>query len=190
MEQALYTIFWDDGFLTNHGSGNDWSGLPLLELIAKGHAEFCGNLVAWAAELPKFYDHHGNAHDGKPWTALRAESIAAGRVIELVDGKYVPRGVPVEEKKEEPLTLGALLRQAMASNAPSPTPTLDKLENEAEPQRAPMPHFNQRTDFDPFDGFAVSSNVEVAESRIPVHPLAQLRSMSHMLGNGIRDEVR
>jgi hypothetical protein len=47
--------------------------------------------VAWASELT-----HGYA-GRKTVDGLRAESLAAGRTIELVDGKYVARGV-AEEK--------------------------------------------------------------------------------------------
>jgi hypothetical protein len=107
MSEAQYTVFCDE-------EGSDWQGLfgsptsgtHSLESLIVYAAEFRGYHreryapVAWVEYDPS---HCGIGHEG--CRALRAESIAAGRLIELVDGKYVARGM---------------------------TPTLDKLEAESE----------------------------------------------------------
>ena len=84
-----FTVFWPYGFQENSGApcNGDFSGAPLAKMIALSVNEFCSCPIAWAPEWP---DGYGGE---KPWEVLRDESIAAGRIIELVDGKYIPRGV-------------------------------------------------------------------------------------------------
>jgi hypothetical protein len=93
MEQTKYTVFYQGGFLTD---GN--CGCHALEDFLT--AEVIGGMppVAWA---PVCYWDWARENPGRDCDVLRAESIAAGRTIELIDGKYVPRGVPVEDKPTE-----------------------------------------------------------------------------------------
>jgi hypothetical protein len=65
---------------------------------------------------------------------LAANSIAAGRTIELVDGKYVPRGVPVEDKPAE--NLGELLRRALNPGPSHSTPATQAKQDE--PSKTPL----------------------------------------------------
>lgn len=71
-------------FATNNGDTRPQTVAGLIEFVVGKSAI----PVAWAAEWPIA---DGGERDKE---ILRAESIAAGRVIELVDGRYVARGVP------------------------------------------------------------------------------------------------
>jgi hypothetical protein len=89
--QTKYTVFCEDGYWPA-GEGDvpgDLSGA--IEYAVNEEDGYPP--IAWAAEPVNNYG--GTKH----WAVLRAESIAAGRTIELIDGKYVPRGVPVEAPK-------------------------------------------------------------------------------------------
>jgi hypothetical protein len=89
--QTKYTVFCEDGYWPA-GEGDvpgDLSGA--IEYAVNEEDGYPP--IAWAAEPVNNYG--GTKH----WAVLRAESIAAGRTIEMVDGKYVPRGVPVEAPK-------------------------------------------------------------------------------------------
>jgi hypothetical protein len=128
--------------------------------------------VAWAAELTHGYT------GSKTVDGLRAESIAAGRLIELVDGKYVARGVAAEEEPAK--SIGALIREQQQVKAGEPIGDdydegdegWDSIApNPYEPKRAPL-DWNKPVPFNNFDGFKVSSNVEVAEGRSSKHPLS------------------
>lgn len=56
--------------------------------------------------------------------------------LEAMKGRYGTRGVPVETKPAA--TLGDQLRKVLERDKPSPTPTLYKLENEAEKKEEPQ----------------------------------------------------
>jgi hypothetical protein len=100
METPKFTIFarWAPG--TPHDGADCWfppygseaSLQERIEHVCHYHGRGTFIPVAWAL--------NESDEDGlhRP---LRAESIAAGRTIELIDGKYVPRGVPVEDKPTE-----------------------------------------------------------------------------------------
>lgn len=83
---------------------------------AESLSDFLRTLAEWTVESGFVYDVWVQ---GGPWgpdgrkTREQSidESIAAGRVIELVDGVYVARGVEEEAKPVE--SLGALLRRAL-----------------------------------------------------------------------------
>jgi hypothetical protein len=95
METPKFTIFarWAPG--TPHDGADCWfppygseaSLQERIEHVCHYHGRGTFIPVAWAL--------NESDEDGlhRP---LRAESIAAGRTIELIDGRYVPRGVPVE----------------------------------------------------------------------------------------------
>jgi hypothetical protein len=90
---TMYTVFYEGGFLTD---GN--CGCHALDDFLT--AEVIGGMppVAWA---PVCYWDWARENPGRDCDVLRAESIAAGRTIEMIDGRYVPRGVPVEDKPAE-----------------------------------------------------------------------------------------
>jgi hypothetical protein len=139
MEQTKYTVFYQGGFLTD---GN--CGCHALEDFLT--AEVIGGMppVAWA---PVCYWDWARENPGRDCDVLRAESIAAGRTIELIDGKYVPRGVPVEDKPAKQDT-DALFRavQHLAALVPRTTqPTKERTR--------PALDWNKPTPFDAFGGF-------------------------------------
>jgi hypothetical protein len=92
--QGKFTVF-GDAPLFAACNVNVNSHLTLDGLIADW--AHCG-LTAWAPEL---IEKFGGT---KSVDTLRAESIAAGRTIELVDGKYIPRGL--EDKPTTEPTAG------------------------------------------------------------------------------------
>jgi hypothetical protein len=90
MTETKFTVFCMDGYWPA-GKGKVPADLfGAIEYAVSEDADYPP--VAWAAEP---VSEHGGT---KRWVELRAESLAAGRTIELIDGKYVPRGVPVEDK--------------------------------------------------------------------------------------------
>jgi hypothetical protein len=100
---------------------------------------------------------------------LRAESIAAGRLIELVDGKYVARGVPAEEVKEASSADKLIYEAITQAYFASKTPALDKLANTAEPQRERLT-WAAATPFDPWKDYEVTSHTNEARKQ-PLSPL-------------------
>jgi hypothetical protein len=136
--QTKYTVFCEDGYWPA-GEGDvpgDLSGA--IEYAVNEEDGYPP--IAWAAEPVNNYG--GTKH----WAVLRAESIAAGRTIELVDGRYVPRGVPVEDKPAK--SIGAILRAKLYDDGrklasdPSAIRDRDHIHVAA---KAP--------DFDPWKGF-------------------------------------
>jgi hypothetical protein len=87
-DKPRFTVFFGSGFLCS-GTGHGDSLEALVDLGEEGFTP-----LAWAPEVPFIY---GGSKFG---AQIRAESIAAGRVIKLIDGKYVPFGVAAEEKEE------------------------------------------------------------------------------------------
>jgi hypothetical protein len=85
-----FTVFYQGGFLTDGNCGCHALEDFLTETVVGGMPP-----IAWA---PVCYWDWARQNPGRDCDELRAESIAAGRTIELIDGKYVPRGVPVEDK--------------------------------------------------------------------------------------------
>jgi hypothetical protein len=130
MKEAEFTVFFSGGFLTSGDCGRH----TLQELIQAD----AGKPLAWA---PVFF-----WGCGKQASELKAESIAAGRTIELIDGRYVPRGVPVEDKPAK--SIGAILRAKLYDDgrklASDPSAIRDR-EHIHVAAKAP--------DFDPWKGF-------------------------------------
>jgi hypothetical protein len=139
MEQTKYTVFYQGGFLTD---GN--CGCHALEDFLT--AEVIGGMppVAWA---PVCYWDWARENPGRDCGVLRAESIAAGRTIELIDGRYVPRGVPVEDKPAE--TLGDLLRQVLDRGVTLPGATPQSTKERTRPALT----WADSKPFDAFGGF-------------------------------------
>lgn len=142
----VFTVFFDDGGYQDTATDQgEFAGVGLQELIDMSAARWrnCAP-IAWA---PSLLD--------QALSTLFSESLAAGRTIQFVDGRYVARGVELKPTQ----TLGDLLRKA-GQGLPSKTPTLDKLENGRDPKRAPLPYFAERTPFDPFKGFVCVSSTQ------------------------------
>jgi hypothetical protein len=93
MTETKFTVFYEGGFLTDGNCGCHALEDFLTETVVGGMPP-----IAWA---PVCYWDWARENPGRDCDELRAESIAAGRTIELIDGKYVPRGVPVEDKPAE-----------------------------------------------------------------------------------------
>lgn len=76
-ETTKYALFWNGGWQPNE---DELADLSFAEFLAECATEF-GPPIAWAAEWP--------ARRGGSWDCerLRAESIAAGRRIDRIDGK-------------------------------------------------------------------------------------------------------
>jgi hypothetical protein len=110
METQTYTIFarWADG--TTHAGSECWFPPYSQRASLEDRIEYVRSFNGGGAFIPIAW-----AVSDKETPSLRkpllAESIAAGRTIEQIDGRYVPRGVPVEDKPAE--TLGDLLRQVL-----------------------------------------------------------------------------
>jgi hypothetical protein len=150
--QTKYTVFCEDGYWPA-GEGDvpgDLSGA--IEYAVNEEDGYPP--IAWAAEPVNNYG--GTKH----WAVLRAESIAAGRTIEMVDGKYVPRGVPVEDKPTVASPGDQLIYDAMAAaylsakgfaeiqakSAATPQPTKERT-------RPALTWADPAPDFDPWKGF-------------------------------------
>jgi hypothetical protein len=101
MKEAEFTVFFSGGFLTSGDCGRH----TLQELIQAD----AGKPLAWA---PVFF-----WGCGKQASELKAESIAAGRTIELIDGRYVPRGVPVEDKPAKDPMAGKSVADVLTATA-------------------------------------------------------------------------
>jgi hypothetical protein len=86
MTETKFLVFTECGGYQNSDPDVGHSVEEIACWLAKeGHVP-----VAWC---------EGEAMGGSTWLEdCRAESIAAGRTIEQIDGRYVPRGVPVEDK--------------------------------------------------------------------------------------------
>jgi hypothetical protein len=105
---------------------------------------------------------------------LRTESIAAGRLIDCVDGKYIPRipSCPADATEQAEID-AAKCQPAHVSHV--------------EPERAELPYFRQRTKFDPFGpGYevfsdAVSSGFMPAQPKAPLHPLQKMNEGGNAL---------
>jgi hypothetical protein len=103
---TMYTVFYEGGFLTDGNCGCHALEDFLTETVIGGMPP-----IAWA---PVCYWDWARENPGRDCDVLRAESIAAGRTIELIDDRYVPRGVPVEDKPAK--SIGAILRERMAGH--------------------------------------------------------------------------
>jgi hypothetical protein len=152
-----YTVFVDEvGSTDGYWPGEE--GCSLGEVIqavtAASHIRLIP--IAWVAEAVSW---------SKDWRLLKDESIAAGRLIDCINGKYIPRipSLPadateqaeIDAAKCQPAHVEPLVQDAIrATYEASKTP---------EPKRAKLPHFNQRTRFNPFKGFKVTYEGEGTE---------------------------
>ena len=169
-----YTVFSEHGFQNTDYDG--WRGLTLEQTIDRAANELGMKLIAWAPEGVLGYEGKKNP------PTLRAESIAAGRLIEKVDGKYVARGM---EEDKPALTLGAILRQALERQPtikPAPAPDL-------EPKREPL-DWNKSTPFDPFKGYEVRSVNEWRTPHTHSHPLQKMAEGKEGFGSAALLKVR
>jgi hypothetical protein len=138
MEQTKYTVFYQGGFLTDGNCGCHALEDFLTETVVRGMPP-----IAWA---PVCYWDWARENPGRDCDELRAESIAAGRTIEMIDNQWVPRGVPVEDKPAK--SIGAILREKLYDDGrklasdPSAIRDRDHIHVAA---KAP--------DFDPWKGF-------------------------------------
>jgi hypothetical protein len=104
---------------------------------------------------------------------LHSESIAAGRLIDCIDGKYIPR-MPADADEQREIDAHRT-QPAHVSHC--------------EPERAPLPHFNQRTKFDPFGpdfkvySDAASSGFAGSVPRAPAHPLQRMNDGTALCGS-------
>ncbi len=97
--EAHYTVFakWNDGsdrhgkqcYFPTFKNEKAQTITERIEYVRNYFGKDSFLPVAWTIEHVGYGD----------FERLMAESIAAGRAIELIDGKYVPRGVPVEAPK-------------------------------------------------------------------------------------------
>lgn len=124
--QTKFTVFYDSAstYLT---SANPIRPQTLEDLIADAASDG-STPTRWAPAAP---DYWGGTH-----TEEQLFEESAGRLIELVDGKYVPRGVD---------------GNGGGSSCITKTPTLDKLANTAEPKRPALTWADTKP-FDPFKG--------------------------------------
>jgi hypothetical protein len=155
--QTKYTVFLNrDGeaysFLISGQCGTKEDD---LQALIDGAVAADLDVVAWAPGVPECYG------GDKSTEALRADSIAAGRTIELVDGKYVARGVAAEEQPAK--SLGALIREQQQGKASEPIGDdydegdegWDSIApNPYEPKRAPL-DWNKSKPFNNFPGYSV-----------------------------------
>jgi hypothetical protein len=91
MTETKFTVFYEGGFLTDGNCGCHALEDFLTETVVGGMPP-----IAWA---PVCYWDWARENPGRDCDELRAESIAAGRTIEMIDNQWVPRGVPVEAPK-------------------------------------------------------------------------------------------
>jgi hypothetical protein len=132
-----FSLFWKDGWQPNDEP--EYEGLSLEEFVQAATNEF-GAPFAWAARFPVDYTGSGRS----AWESLRAESIAAGRLIDCIDGKYIPRipSLPADATEQAEID-AAKCQPAHVSHV--------------EPERKPL-DWNKSTPFDSFGpGFVVTS---------------------------------
>jgi hypothetical protein len=119
--QTKFTVFYQGGFLTDGNCGCHALEDFLTETVVGGMPP-----IAWA---PVCYWDWAREKPGRDCDELRAESIAAGRTIELIDGKYVPRGVPVEDKpayERERVSEHKTIVKRVPRPAATPQPTKER----------------------------------------------------------------
>jgi hypothetical protein len=166
-DKPEYTVFYSTGFLCTGGRDGD----TLEELVALGDKNFVPEV--WSPEVPVILGGSKFA-----WQ-LREESIAAGRVIKLIDGKYVPFGldaVPVEEKEE-----GVFLAGPDATFKEVVEALIDLHAEMAEPKRAPL-DWNKSTPFDPFKGYVVKSDTgHIEHTPSPLTLSTDMEPASHQV---------
>lgn len=191
MEQAKYTVFCQDGGYQD--SDPEEVGCKLEEIIDwLANNGYSSPPVAW---------QHGLLR--RESSVARAEAIAAGRTIELVDGKYIPRGFPVEEKKEELSGLAGLIRAQEECAVDEPTSYAEAIRQEramyeptSEPTR-PALDWNKPTPFDAFKDYRVYSDpvssgfvspvaiTAPLSTALPANPaLSRMAGASHLFGSG------
>lgn len=112
-----YTVLRQTGFLDVTAESLDGC-MRQAQIFYEGN-RFPEPPIAWAPERELAYG------GTKVWGRLLAESIAAGRLIELVDGKYVARGsmTPTLDKLEasiHPADLAMRMRDLKAGFKPKP----------------------------------------------------------------------
>lgn len=167
--QTKFTVFTADGCYYGNYSRHV-QGAALQQVIDVGVHEFGDPYVAWAPEWPVFYGGTKMAEQ------LHAESIAAGRTITLIDGKYVPQGVEAGKPIEEAMQgVNAFFKAKALSDAPA--------DRQEQPERlfAPLPKPEPKADR--WAGFIVHKDNSPRLPEVEQHKLASLGSMSHQLGS-------
>jgi hypothetical protein len=163
-DKPRFTVFFGSGFLCS-GTGHGDSLEALVDLGEEGFTP-----LAWAPEVPFIY---GGSKFG---AQIRAESIAAGRVIKLIDGKYVPFGVAAEEKED-----GVFLAGPDATFKEVVEALIDLHAEMAEPKRAPL-DWNKSTPFDPFKGYVVKSDTgHIEHTPSPLTLSTDMEPASHQV---------
>lgn len=139
-----FTALRDDGKRICHYSTQACSPEDLMRQVTNFYCDgWAGEvtLIAWAEEAVA--ERGGQLE----CDALCAESIAAGRLIELVDGRWVARGVPGEDKAvapqatTEPASEWDLIGAAAKAMAEAIDPNAKMIERDgpARPKPAPAP---------------------------------------------------
>jgi hypothetical protein len=137
MTETKFLVFTECGGYQNSDPDVGHSVEEIACWLAKeGHVP-----VAWC---------EGEAMGGSTWLEdCRAESIAAGRTIEQIDGRYVPRGVPVEDKPAKSELPELVKHFLQRESIPQPT---------KERTRPALPWADSKP-FDRFPGFVVVKSV-------------------------------
>jgi hypothetical protein len=145
MTETSFTVFRSSdggyGFLHCY----DCTPEEATTTAARFYSGWSGGGVRIVAWMPGEFLSAGS---GKLSCAV-AESIAAGRTIEMVDGKYVPRGVPVEDKPAtEAVLLDALIEQTWRD-----VDAIRAANSTKERTRPALTWADSKPDFDPWKGF-------------------------------------
>ena len=186
-----YTVFvnengsdWQGYFGTYTAATSDLAALIDYAAEFRGWKDVSYVPVAWMEGVP----HEVLSQEG--CRLLRAESIAAGRLIEKVDGKYVARGLdnPAWTQAAE----GAA-QKYMGIHSPmiatAPEEKLASVKVCEEPKREPL-DWNKSTPFDPFKGYEVRSVNEWRTPHTHSHPLQKMAEGKEGFGSAALLKVR
>jgi hypothetical protein len=163
--QAKFTVLFDDGgFQHNEEDQSEFADASLEQIIERSVRRWPRVVpIAWATEWPSYVK---GVHD------LRAESIAAGRLIEKVGDRYIARGVEEEKKTNRGAYYRSILENACLAGGLSGK----RADKPAEPQR-PRLTWADTKPVDRFPGFTVSSDTTPTEATHS-HPLQVLGDLN------------
>lgn len=153
-------------------------------IYATSFDQFLARLGHWTASSGGFYIYDSwIALDQPLWNQdlglkeLRAESLAAGRTIELIDGKYVARGV---EEKREPKSPGQVAWDWIEA-ARQRVQEKRAADVSYEPKREALT-WNKPVTVDRFPGFSVASDTQdQTESRNSFQLSPDLSKATHQI---------